>query len=49
MSENEEWNRNTSGEVNNEQSTREAVDILDGRLYYEVIIDSRKRCDIGSM
>ena len=49
MSEDEEQNKGTSKEVDGEQSTRKDIDVSDGRLYHEITVSSRKRCNISSM
>jgi len=43
--EDKELDRDTNGKVNNKQGTRKAIDILDGKFYYEITISSKKRCD----
>ena len=49
MSENKGLNRETSREVDNKWSTREAVDIFDSKLYYKVAISSREKCNPSSL
>jgi len=49
VSENKELNRDTSREVDNKWSTREAVNIFDSKLYYKVVISSREKYNSSSL
>ena len=49
MSEGEEQSRRTSGEAETGESTRETLDVSNGRLHNKVTGSSRKECDIGSV